>query len=151
MIAPRKIAEEAVALAEKATRLEWHVGKGGEIVQRGNPYTLPGVICTVSDPEHPSAKADAALIAHAGTHYGTLARAYLELVSDLPVVIEAAERDAQLAEDEAFYERDDPGGDVEESDFLCERAKEVRAAIERLRAGVGEAAEAARGRGAVGA
>ena len=71
MIAPRKIAEEAVALAEKATRLEWHVGKGGEIVQRGNPYTLPGVICTVSDPEHPSAKADAALIAHAGTHGDT--------------------------------------------------------------------------------
>lgn len=65
---------------------------------------------------------------------------YEALVSDLPVVIEAAERDAQLAEDEAFYERDDPGGDVEESDFLCERAKEVRAAIERLRAGVGEAA-----------
>ena len=64
----------------------------------------------------------------------TLARAYLALVSDLPVVIEAAERDAQLAEDEAFYERDDPGGDVAEADFLCERAKEVRAACERLRA-----------------
>ena len=59
---------------------------------------------------------------------------YEALVSDLPVVIEAAERDAQLAEDEAFYERDEPGGDEKEAALLSERAKEVRAAIARLRA-----------------
>ena len=64
----------------------------------------------------------------------TLARAYLALVSDLPVVIEAAERDAQLAEDEAFYERDEPGGDEKEAALLSERAKAIRAACERLRA-----------------
>lgn len=94
----RKIAEEALALAEKATPGPWHVSGTFDIEcdtcgehpyvcdltaehEDGTAYqSLSMQFCGLESLAAPNA----ALVAHAGTHYATLARAYLEMVRDLP-------------------------------------------------------------------
>lgn len=90
----RKIAEEALALAEKATPGPWHVSGTFDIEcdtcgehpyvcdltaehEDGTAYqSLSMQFCGLESLAAPNA----ALVAHAGTHYATLARAYLALL-----------------------------------------------------------------------
>lgn len=83
----RKTAQEAVELREKATQGEWRVGVCERPVHDGRRR-----ICRLSpardvhapDLGHDPMCANADLIAHAGTHYGEIARALVEVLADLP-------------------------------------------------------------------
>ena len=41
------------------SRGPWRIGEGGSIYCSPTKVTLGGVVCTVTDPDHPSANADA--------------------------------------------------------------------------------------------
>ena len=47
------------------TRGPWYVDDDGHVAQPGNQFMLAGRICLLTDPSHPSARADAKLIAAA--------------------------------------------------------------------------------------
>lgn len=116
---PRTIAEEALRLAKGATPGPYIWARTKQDTRQGcidwyaenYDHGVEGPIHAVVVPDGdapieelcktvaitgngPTSEANALLLTHAGTHYAELARAYLELVSDLPHAV--GECDCQL-------------------------------------------------------
>lgn len=84
---PRTLATEAIALAERATPGPWRVGAW----IRHFTITAPG--------DYGPELCDADLIAHAGTHYAAIARAYLEALAALRSCIGALQNGGFVGEE----------------------------------------------------
>ena len=117
---PLEIAREAVALAEKATKGRWfwnHVGDDLNVdAEHGPPYYgTRGILNAHEGYDGDNLFADGTLCAHAGTHYGTVARALLAKHAEVGRLREAL----MVLEDNAGDMAERAGSSADAAAFRC--------------------------------